>query len=162
MNIILIGMPGAGKSTIGVVLAKMMGMNFLDTDIVIQQKNGELLQSLIDERGMDGFLDAESTAVRSIGGDHMVIATGGSVVYRESAMRHLKSLGTVIYLELPYSVIRRRIHNPATRGIAIGEGQTLKTLYDERVPLYQKYADIIMPCKGRSVTDVIDQIKKQV
>lgn len=158
MNIILIGMPGVGKSTIGVILAKTLGLSFLDTDLVIQKQEGKLLQDIIDENGLEAFLDIEERAILSVKGDGMVIATGGSVVYRERAMEHLKSLGHIIYLKLHYKAIERRINNIKTRGIAMGNNKTIKDIYFERKDLYEKYADIIYSCRGQSVEDIVEGI----
>ena len=161
-NIILIGMPGAGKSTVGVVLAKTLGLNFVDSDLVIQEREGALLQTIIDKKGMSEFLEVEEAAVMSISGYSMVIATGGSVVYREAAMRHLKTIGRVVYLQVGYEEIIRRINNITTRGIAIREGATLKDIYDERSPLYEKYKDSVVRCDGLSVEEVIEAICKEM
>ncbi len=125
-NVILIGMPGAGKSTIGVVLAKTLGMNFVDSDLVVQNRENRLLQNIINEEGMDYFLECEEEAVLSIEGNRMVVATGGSVIYRKAAMEHLRALGRVIYLDVSYTEIERRVNNITTRGIAIRHGATLK------------------------------------
>lgn len=157
-NIVLIGMPGAGKSTIGVVLAKTLGMKFLDSDLVIQEREGRLLQAIINTDGMDHFLDCESDAVRSIEGENMVIATGGSVIYREGAMDHLKALGEVVFLDVSFKEIDRRINNITTRGIAIKAGATLKDVFEERFDLYDRYCDRKIHCDGRSVEQVIANI----
>ena len=160
-NIILIGMPGAGKSTIGVVLAKTLGKGFLDTDLVIQDRQQELLQTIINRDGMETFLDLEEEAVLSVDVHDQVIATGGSVVYRDDAMAHLKDLGSVVYLDVSYDEIERRVNNISTRGIAIRDGATLKEVYDERVSLYEKYAQITVACQGKSVEEVIRDIIKK-
>lgn len=157
-NIILIGMPGAGKSTIGVVLAKTLGMKFIDSDLVIQEREGSLLQSIIDQDGMSEFLKVEEAAIMSIKGDNMVIATGGSVVYKEGAMKHLKSIGSVVYLDVSFEEIIRRVNNITTRGIAIREGATLRDIYDERCPLYKRYKDVTISCDGLNVEEVIEDI----
>lgn len=158
MNIILIGMPGVGKSTVGVVLAKTMGLSFVDTDLLIQQREEALLQDLINTKGMEAFLDLEEQAVLSIDGDDLVIATGGSVVYREKAMEHLKTLGKIIYLKQHYKVIERRVKNIKTRGIAMTSNKTLLDVYWERKVLYEKYADIIIPCRHKSVERIVKGI----
>lgn len=161
-NIVLIGMPGAGKSTIGVVLAKTLGMRFLDTDLVIQERENQLLQTIIDQDGMDAFLSAEAAAVLSVEGQNMIIATGGSVVYSEAAMEHLKSLGPVVYLDVSYEEINRRINNITTRGIAIREGATLKDVYEERLPLYDNFLDIRIECDGLAVEAIIGKIVEKI
>lgn len=158
MNIILIGMPGVGKSTIGVVLAKTFGLSYLDTDLVIQKQEGMLLQDIINNNGLNNFLDIEERAVLSVSGDGFIIATGGSVIYRQRAMEHLKSLGYIIYLKLNYEEIERRINNIKTRGIAMGNNKTIKDVYEERKVLYEKYADKIYDCRGQSVENVVEGI----
>lgn len=158
MNWILIGMPGAGKSTIGVVLAKTLGVPFIDTDLIIQERESMRLQDYINTKGLERFLEAEEQAVLSVKNEKSVVATGGSVVYKDKAMQHLKSIGKIIYLELPYRIIRKRIRNISTRGIAMGENQTLLDVYTERQALYEKYADIIVQCKGKNMEQIIEEI----
>lgn len=162
-NIVLIGMPGSGKSTLGVLLAKALGRDFVDTDLLIQRKAGNLLQPLLEQRGIDGFLDLEAETVRELRVCGAVIATGGSVVYRDAAMAHLKANGVLVYLELPYEEIRRRVKNLPTRGVALRPGQTLRDLYDERTPLYQGYADLrIALHAGASMEDAVDEICRRL
>ncbi len=140
-NIVLIGMPGCGKSTVGVLLAKALQMDFVDTDIVLQQQQGKKLQEIIDQVGNDAFLKMEEDCVRSLECDQTVVATGGSVVYGKEAMRRLHENGLVVYIRLPYEEIERRLSNLATRGVTLKKGQTLRNLYDERIPLYEAEAD---------------------
>lgn len=147
-NIILIGMPGAGKSTVGVVLAKTLGMDFVDTDLIIQQNTGRLLQDIIDVDGLPAFLAVEETILSNLSATGSVIATGGSACYSDKAMQHLKSIGKVVYLNVPCDEIIRRVKNIATRGIAVRPGRSLKDVYEERTPLYEKYADITVNCEN--------------
>ncbi|NLY71882.1 MAG: shikimate kinase [Clostridiales bacterium] len=161
-NLVLIGMPACGKSTIGVVLAKTLGKAFLDTDLLIQKREGDLLQNLIDKKGMDKFLKMEEEALLSIDVNNTVIATGGSVVYSDKGMKKLSELGTIVYIELPLETIVKRINNIHSRGIAMGKGETLADLYKKRVPLYEKYADITIKAEGLSVEGVIDQIISKI
>lgn len=157
-NIVLIGMPGVGKSTAGVVLAKVLGYEFIDADLVIQQKEKRLLHEIISQEGTEGFLEIENKVNAGICADKAVIATGGSVVYGEEAMEHLKSIGTVVYLKLSYEVLKERLHNIKGRGVVLKSGQTLQDLYEERVPLYEKYADIIIDEENRSVEQTVEII----
>lgn len=157
-NIILIGMPGAGKSTCGVLAAKLLLKNFYDTDLLIQNLEGKSLQAVIDEKGTDYFQSAEERAILSLDINGTVIATGGSVVYSEKTMEHLKSLGKIIYLHLDYETMKRRIRNVSTRGLVLRNGSTLKDMYDERLPLYEKYADKIIICDGNTVEETAEMI----
>ena len=157
-NIILIGMPGVGKSTIGVVLAKVLGYRFVDTDLVIQEKEGKLLHEIIEQVGAEGFIAVENRVNSQINVTHSVIATGGSVVYGTEAMRHLKKIGTVIYLKLPYDILEKRLSDIKGRGVVLRDGQTLRDLYEERVPLYEKYADIIVEEYQLSIEQTIEKI----
>ena len=161
-NIILIGLPGAGKSTVGVILAKTFGMNFIDTDIVIQEHAGRLLQEIIDEEGSRAFLAVEETAILSLHACNAVIATGGSVVFSRRAMEHLKSDGIVMYLKISFEEMERRLKNITTRGIVLAAGQSLREMYILRVPLYEKYADITIDCTDgdfeQCVGNAIDEL----
>lgn len=161
-NIILIGMPGCGKSTIGVVLAKSLGYAFIDSDLVIQEKEGKLLHSIIEENGIDGFEEIENRVNSQILAFRSVIATGGSVIYGKEAMNHLKGIGTVVYLELSYEEIKYRLGDLNERGVVIREGQTLESLYCERIPLYEKYADITINCDDMQIRDVVSKIRLMV
>ncbi len=158
-NIVLIGMPGVGKSTIGVVLAKSIGYKFLDTDIVIQEKEGRLLQEIIYDAGDEGFRQIENNINTSIDASMTVIATGGSAVYGADAMEHFKKTGTVIYLKHSFKEIAKRLGDINKRGVTIKKGQTLENLYDERTPLYEKYADLTVDCRGKNIRDIVEEIK---
>ena len=157
-NITLIGMPASGKSSVGVVLAKRLGKKFVDTDIVIQEKYGKLLKELIEEHGDDGFREIEDEVNASLDVTDSIISPGGSVVYGEKAMKHLKEISVVIYLELSYTAIKSRLGDLRERGITLKEGQTLKDLYLERTPLYAKYADITVNEMKKTLSKTIDEI----
>ena len=157
-NIILIGMPGVGKSTVGVILAKILGYKFIDTDIVIQHEENRLLKDIIASEGIDGFIEIENCINSRLEAEKSVIATGGSVVYGKEAMEHLSEIGTVIYLKLDYSRLRRRLGNIRSRGVVIREGQSLNQLYKERTPLYEKYADIVIDENGCNIEKTVDNI----
>lgn len=157
-NIILIGMPGAGKSTVGVLLAKAMTCNFLDTDISIQRREKKQLQDIISEQGLDAFIAIENAVLSRLEVDGCVIATGGSAVYSAEAMAHLKSIGTVVYIRLSLEEILRRVNNITTRGIAMKKGKTLADVYAERVPLYEKYADIVVDGEGSSIEEAVERV----
>lgn len=156
-NIILIGMPGVGKSTIGVVLAKILGYNFLDSDLVIQDNQKLLLWQIIEQKGLDEFIKIEERINKSLNVNKTVIATGGSVVYGSNAMIHFKSIGKIVYIYINYNQLVSRLGNFENRGIAINPNQTLYDLYLERCPLYEKYADITVK-NNDSITDVIYEI----
>ena len=158
-NLILIGMPASGKSTVGVILAKVIGFDFIDTDLLIQRAEKKRLPQIIKERGVDGFLEVENRVNASVEADHCVIATGGSAVYGEEAMRHFKKIGHIMYLKVDFDTLRKRLRNIKERGVALKEGQTLRDLYDERVALYEKYADTVIEEEG-DVEDVIVKILK--
>ena len=159
-NIILIGMPGAGKSTVGVVLAKKLGYSFVDADLVIQSGEGKLLHEIIAERGAEGFWAIEETVGQSIEAKRTVIATGGSAVYGEKAMAHYKRIGTVVYLSLPLEEIRERLGDLTERGVTLRDGQDLDGLYAERLPLYERYADVTVECGGLSIREIVEKITK--
>lgn len=154
-NIILIGMPGAGKSTVGVLLAKTLGYAFLDTDLVIQQREGALLQPLVDSLGVEAFLDVEADAICSVECRGTVIAPGGSAVCRERAMSHLRALGRIVYLHLPLEELERRLNNISTRGIAMAPGETLADLFAYRAPLYRNYADLTVDVGRQSLEETV-------
>ena len=157
-NIILIGMPGAGKSTIGVLLAKALGYKFIDSDLLIQEKAGCLLKDIIKEKGLEGLIDIEERVNASIEAERTVIATGGSVIYGAKAMQHLKSIGKVVYIKLSFESIASRLGNIRQRGVVMRQGQTLLDLYNERCPLYEKYADIVVDAEGLGIEEVLEKI----
>ena len=161
-NIILIGMPGSGKSTIGVVLAKRLGYEFVDSDLLIQKKTGMLLHQIISRKGTDGFLVVENEVNSSLQAEESVIATGGSAVYGKEAMAHLAKLGPVVYLDLSYQSIKKRLGNLEERGVVLQQGQSLWELYQERLPLYQKYADITIRCNKKGMKEIVAEIEKRV
>lgn len=161
-NVVLIGMPGCGKSTVGVVLAKTLGYRFLDSDLLIQESENRLLSEIIEQEGLDGFNAIENKVNASINVKKSVIATGGSVIYGKEAMEHLKEIGVVVYIKLPYEKIKRRLGNLAQRGVAIKDNQTLRDLYNERVPLYEKYADIIVEEKNLTISQTALFIKEKL
>ena len=140
-NIILIGMPACGKSVTGVILAKSLKMNFIDADLLIQERAGKSLQDIINADGIETFKSIEEEVLNAINAKNTVIATGGSAVYYDSAMRHLKENGVVVYIEASLATIKKRLKNIRTRGVAMEKGQTIDSLYEMRVPLYEKYAD---------------------
>ncbi len=158
MNIILIGMPGSGKSTVGVILAKTLGMDFFDTDLLIQRRENRLLQDIIDNDGIEHFLDAERDAVLSADFNGAVVATGGSVIFRDEAMKHLKKNGTVIFLDVSVSELEQRLSNIKTRGVAAEKGETVKDIYEKRISVYKKYADITVEATELSREQTVDAI----
>lgn len=157
-NVILIGMPSAGKSTCGVLAAKLLLKNFFDTDLLIQSRERKRLQQIIDESGLAYFKKAEEEAILSLDIAGAVIATGGSVVYSDAAMCHLKKTGKVIYLHLSFEEMQNRINNLSSRGIALENGETLRDMYDKRLPLYEKYADAVVDCCGSSIETTVEKI----
>jgi shikimate kinase len=161
-NIVLIGMPGAGKSTVGVLVAKTLGMSFVDTDLLIQEKEGRLLQEIIDQDGVVAFLKIEEGVILQVNVTNGVIATGGSVIYSRAAIQHLKTNGTLIYLKLRYDEIEQRIHNMGSRGIAIGKRQNLRDLFHERVILYEQHTDITIDCSNVTIEDVVQKVTNVV
>ena len=159
-NVTLIGMPGAGKSTVGVLLAKRLAYSFVDVDIVIQEKEGRLLKDIIAEQGMDGFMEVENRINAELDVRRSVIAPGGSVIFGKEAMEHYKEISQIVYLKLGYREVERRIGNVVDRGVVLKEGQTLRDLYNERVPYYEKYADITVDETGKTLGKVVDELRK--
>lgn len=157
-NIVLIGMPGVGKSTLGVVLAKELGYEFVDADLLIQKREKRLLKEIIAEEGVDGFLKIENDVNAGIQTDKTVIATGGSVIYGAEAMEHLKEIGTVVYLKLDYETLDSRLGSLKGRGVVLKDGQNLKSLYEERVPLYEKYADVTVDEGGLDLEATLNEV----
>lgn len=157
-NIVLIGMPGSGKSTLGVLLAKALCSPFIDTDIGIQSQTGHTLQQIIAEKGIAYFGALEESFIRSLHLTGTVIATGGSVVYSEAAMRHLRNTGKVIWLSVPLDILRKRLGNLNERGVLMKPGQTLTALFEERAPLYDFYADVAIHCDGLTHDQVLAAI----
>lgn len=161
-NVVLIGMPGSGKSTVGVVLAKRLGYGFVDSDLVIQDRYGKLLHDLILEHGVEGFWKIENDVNAGLATHRSVIATGGSAVYGAEAMGHLREIGTIIYLKLPYEEIAERLGDLSARGVTLKSGQSLEDLYRERIPLYEKYAHITLDCDKKMLHDIVAEAASQV
>lgn len=157
-NIIFIGMPASGKSTVGVVVAKRLGYDFIDTDLLIQKQEKRLLKEIIADVGNDGFLAIENQVNREVEAEHAVISPGGSVVYCKDAMEHFKEIGKIVYLKVSYETINRRISSAKNRGVVLKEGQTLRDLYEERTKLFEKYADYIVSEEGLSLEETIDEV----
>lgn len=147
-NITLIGMPGAGKSTVGIVLAKLLCKTFIDADLVIQNNEGKRLHKIIEEIGNEKFLKLENNTLANLKVHNSIISTGGSAVFGKEAMEHLKKTSTIVYLKAPYEIIEKRLGNLKRRGVVFDKGQTLRDIYDVRTPLYEKYADIVIDCDG--------------
>lgn len=161
-NIVLIGMPACGKSVTGVVLAKAMKMKFIDTDLMIQEHAGKSLQEIIDEDGMERFKETERIVLNSIDIKNAVIATGGSAVYYDDAMMHLKENGIIIYIKISLQDVKKRLRNIKTRGVAMGKGQTLDELYAQRIPLYERYADITVTSHRYSMEKTVAQMMEKI
>lgn len=161
-NITLIGMPASGKSTVGVLLAKRLGYSFVDVDIVIQEKTGLLLKEIIEERGTEGFLEVEEQINSELDVKRSVIAPGGSVIYGGKAMEHLRKISTVVYLKLSYKEVKLRLGDLKDRGVALKDGMTLHDLYNERVPLYEKYADITVDESGMTPGETVDMLREMM
>lgn len=159
-NVVLIGMPGSGKSTVGVLLAKVLGFGFLDSDLLIQKREGRLLSQVIQQEGIDGFIRIEEEVNAGIEERETVIATGGSVIYGARAMEHLRAIGTIVYLSLPLEELRERLGNLKCRGVVLREGQTLEELYEQRVPLYERYADLKVDETGLDVEQTLERLVK--
>lgn len=159
-NIILIGMPGVGKSTIGVILAKVLGYQFIDADLLIQKEEGKLLKDIIREKGTDGFIEVENRVNSHIEASRSVIATGGSVVYGAEAMEHLKEIGVVVYLKQNLWHLEKRLRNIKGRGVVLRDGQTLADLYEERTALYEKYADVTVDEHGLNIEETLEAVQQ--
>lgn len=159
-NIVLIGMPGVGKSTVGVILAKELGYQFVDSDLIIQKKTGKLLKELIHEKGVDGFIAIENEVNAGIKVNQCVIATGGSVVYGKEAMEHLKEEGTIVYLKLPYEQLEKRLSNLRGRGVVLRKGQNLRDIFEERRVLYEKYADVVVDEENLDIESTLLKIRE--
>lgn len=161
-NIVLIGMPGCGKSTVGVVLAKALGYQFIDCDLLIQKSEGKVLSQLIQEHGVDGFHEIENRVISSIEAEETIIATGGSAIYGEEAMAHLREIGWVVYLKLPYEEIKVRLGDLHKRGITIEPGETLRDLYDQRIPMYEKYSHETVDTQGLLLRESVAKIRESL
>ena len=157
-NVVLVGMPACGKSTIGVVLAKTMNKGFMDTDLLIQQREGKTPQAIINESGNTYFRQVEEEVLLEVNVSNHVIATGGSAIYYEKAVEHFKENGQIVYIKVSLETILERLNNIKTRGVSLGEGQTLEDLYEERVPLYEKYADIIIEAENLTIEEIVERI----
>lgn len=157
-NIVLIGMPGVGKSTLGVILAKVKGYKFIDTDLLIQEKENKLLSEIIEEKGMDGFIKIEDSVNGSITTENAVIATGGSVIYGDNAMKNLKNIGTVVYLKQDLDHIKKRVKNIQGRGVVLRDNQTFDEMFDERIKLYEKFADVTIEQGDCEIEDTLNKI----
>ncbi len=161
-NIIFIGMPAAGKSTVGVVVAKRLGYRFLDTDLLIQEQEGKLLKDIIAEQGPEGFCRIEDEVNSKVDVKKTVVSPGGSVVYCKNAMQHFREIGTIVYLKTSFETISERLENPANRGVVLKRGQTIRELYDERVPLFEQYASLTVSEDGLSLDETIESVMKNL
>lgn len=157
-NIVFIGMPGVGKSTIGVILAKILGYSFIDSDLVIQETTGKLLKDIITAEGVEGFLAVENHINSTITGEKAIIATGGSAVYGAEAMAHFQKIAVIVYLKADYETLASRLKNIKNRGVVFKEGQTLMDIYQERIPLYEKYAHVIIDTKNDNTEEVVAKV----
>lgn len=157
-NIILIGMPASGKSTMGVVLAKILGYNFIDADILIQEQEGRKLSDIIEQDGVEAFIDIENKVNSGIEAEKTVIATGGSVVYGKEAMDHFKNIGRVVYLKVDMDTLNKRLHNIKQRGVVMREGQSIVSLYNERCKLYEEYADLVVDEELSDIEEVVAKV----
>lgn len=162
MNVVLIGMPGCGKSTVGVLLAKAMQLDFTDSDLLLQRRIGMSLQEYLNRNGLSSFLQAEEETLCSLSEKECVIATGGSAVYSEAGMTHLKRSAVTVYLSLPLDAVEKRLTDIKTRGVAMGEGQSIADLYGQRCPLYERYADIVVDADGQSVEETVQAVWEKV
>lgn len=158
MNVTLIGMPGAGKSTVGVLLAKSMLMDFVDTDLLIQRKYGMSLCEFIEKYGEEEFKRAENDVISSLNCENTVIATGGSAVYGEGGMKHLCEISTIVYLSVPVESLSERLSNIRTRGVVMKKGESIEQLFQRRSPLYEKYAEITVDCSALRAEECVDEI----
>ena len=161
-SIILIGMPAVGKSTVGVVVAKRLGYEFIDTDLLIQKQENRLLKEIIEDEGIDGFLKIENQVNCDVQAERAVISPGGSVVYCQEAMEHYKKIGVIVYLRASFETINNRIRNAKNRGVVLKEGQTLEMLYEERVKLFEKYADITLDEEGKELGETIELVLQRL
>lgn len=161
-NLVLIGMPSSGKSTVGIVVAKNLGMSFIDTDVLLQTQQSRKLQNIINTDGIDKFLEIEERTILSINCENTVIATGGSVVYSDKAMKSLKRNGIVVYLNIDMETVKNRLKNIKTRGVVLSKGQTLEEIYYKRKPLYEKYADITIDSSKYTIDETIDDILERL
>ena len=161
-NIVLIGMPASGKSTAGVILAKVLGKKFVDTDLYIQDRENKLLRDIINEKGLSGFLSIEEDVLSSLDETNAVIATGGSAVYSVEGMNHLKRIGKVVYLKVGKEELFKRLKNIRERGVVLRDGETLEEMYDERCRLYEMYADVVVEEKGCSIAETVERIADEL
>ena len=161
-NIVLVGMPGCGKSTVGVILAKTLGLSFTDTDLLICAKEEDTLQNIIEEKGLSYFEAVENEVGETLKVKNTVVATGGSMIMYEKAMAHLKKIATVVYINVSLSELKRRLVNIKTRGITFGEGETLDDIFDIRTPLYQKYADITVNADDFTIEETVTKLTEML
>lgn len=159
-NIVMIGMPGSGKSTLGLALAEQIGYTFVDVDRVIEAETGKLLKEIIAEQGDDGFLKVEEEINASLQAERTVFAPGGSVIYGPKAMEHLKEIATIVYLKVPFEELEKRLGNLQERGVVLKDGMTLRDLYNERLPYYDRYAEVIMDETGKDFEQTVAALKE--
>jgi shikimate kinase len=161
MSIVLIGMPSCGKSTIGVLLAKRLGYRFIDTDLLIQEREGKLLHEIIEEKGNQGFLEIENEVNASIKDERAVISTGGSAVYGAEAMENLSDIGIIVYIHISFETMEKRLGDYKHRGIVMPEGYTLRDMYNERKIMYTKYANVVVVSDG-DISTTLENIIKEI